>query len=283
MVCCCDRKLCEWLLRIGNALAALLGLLLLGCGLYLMFGPVNASNNLLEFLKLEQVPQSYALLTRFPIVVVCIGAAIFLLSAITFCVTGTSCGKCYYCVYSPLLMILSIAIAFAVVVLYLASKTIEGSDYQEIKILGFNLTPQLELLWTKGVVDDTETMCELQEVVQCSGYYDDQCVVPPGGNFTVQDVVTGCPAQFVLANSTGAPQPPSAVTNATLEALGDQVGWDVEKCYYEEQKTLSFGCLRTFAEILYEVGNILFIPGLVIACYVFLLSAIASYLNCCTC
>ena len=22
MVCCCDRKLCEWLLRIGNALAA---------------------------------------------------------------------------------------------------------------------------------------------------------------------------------------------------------------------------------------------------------------------
>ncbi len=93
MVCCCDRKVCEWLLRIGNAMAALLGLLLLGCGLYLVFGPVTASNNLLEFLKLDKVPQSYGLLTRFPIVVVCIGAAIFLLSAITFCITGTSCAK----------------------------------------------------------------------------------------------------------------------------------------------------------------------------------------------
>ena len=38
MVCCCDAIICMLLFRIANGIAAVAGLGLLGCGLYLQFG-----------------------------------------------------------------------------------------------------------------------------------------------------------------------------------------------------------------------------------------------------
>jgi len=46
--------------------------------------------------------------------------------------------------------------------------------------------------------------------------------------------------------------------------------------------SVALGCLSTFAEILYQLGNTLFIPGLVIGSYCLALSLISSYLTCCT-
>ena len=77
------------------------------------------------------------------------GAAIFVLAAVSICVVSTPCGKCYLCLYSPLLMILSIAILFGTIVLYLASRTIKSSDFQEVTILGYELTDKMEGLWIK--------------------------------------------------------------------------------------------------------------------------------------
>ena len=64
MVCCIDKVVCEWLLRIGNALAAVAGLFLLACGLYLEFGGVESESKLLEFLKLQDIQQVYTVVAR---------------------------------------------------------------------------------------------------------------------------------------------------------------------------------------------------------------------------
>lgn len=107
----------------------------------------------------------------------------------TFCIvavfcTGASCSKCWYCFYSPVLLLCSVAIIFGVVVLNLSARTIESSDGQVIEILGYNINGQLEVLWAKGILDNRETLCQLQEVVGCSGFYNEQCRVPPTGDFS---------------------------------------------------------------------------------------------------
>merc|ERR1711977_487199 len=279
MVCCIDKVLCEVLLRIGNGVAALAGLFLLGCGLYLEFGGLDASSELMGFLKLHDIEQVYAVVARFPIWMMVLGSVIFVLAVVSIFCTGSSCSNCFYC---PLLMLCAGVIIFGAVVLNLAAKAIETSDYQEIKILGYKLNDKLEMLWVKGVLDDTKTLCELQEVVQCSGFYDYQCVVPLTGNFTQTEVLSGCPAQAELYQATSALQTPSTVNNQTLRAISDEVGYNVAKCLYYETDNVDFGCLRTLAEIMHQVGQVLFIPGLVIGGYCFLLSLIASYLTCCT-
>lgn len=123
MVCCIDRIFCETILKIGNALAALVGLFLIACGLYLEFGPVDASSKLLEFLKLQNIEQVYNVVARFQIWVIVLGAVIFVLALFTFFCTGSNLAKVYYCIYSPVLMLLSLLIFFAVGVLYVAAKS----------------------------------------------------------------------------------------------------------------------------------------------------------------
>ncbi|QDZ23441.1 hypothetical protein HOP50_10g59800 [Chloropicon primus] len=281
MVCCIDKFCCEWILRVLNLIAALAGLFLLGCGLYLEFGGATSSSELLEFLKLHDIQEVFRVAARYPIWMIVLGAVIFVVALVSVFCTGASCSNCYYCVYSPVLMLCSAAIIFGAVILHLAAKTTASSDFQEIKILGYDLNERLVLLWAQGVMEDTQTMCELQEVVQCSGFYDGQCLVPPT-NFTEVQVITGCPAQRELHKATGSLQTPSTITNQTMEAISEEVGYNVGKCLYYETSNVEFGCLRTLAEILYQVGNVLFIPGLVIGGYCFVLSLVASYLTCCT-
>jgi len=281
MVCCIDRIFCETILKIGNALAALVGLFLIACGLYLEFGPVDASSKLLEFLKLQNIEQVYNVVARFQIWVIVLGAVIFVLALFTFFCTGSNLAKVYYCIYSPVLMLLSLLIFFAVGVLYVAAKSTESNDYQKISILGYSLTDKFQALWVKGVVQDTETICELEEVVQCSGFYDAQCIVPPTGSVTQQEVITHCPAQYQIFEGTGSIQSPSTISNDTLQDISKDVGWNVSKCLYYETENVNYGCLRTLAMILYQVGTVLFIPGLVIASYILLLSLASSYLTCC--
>lgn len=280
MVCCCDAIICMLLFRIANGIAAVAGLGLLGCGLYLQFGGTSASSDLLEFLRLQEVEEIYKIVARYPIWICVVGAAIFVLAAVSICVVSTPCGKCYLCLYSPILMILSIAILFGTIVLYLASRTIKSSDFQEVTILGYELTDKMEGLWIKGVIDDTAAMCELQEVVQCSGFYDDQCVVPPTGNFTQAQVLAACPARSQIFKSTG--QFGGTTDNATLSEISASAGYDVGACLESEVQNEAVGCLRSLSEILYQLGNVLFIPGLVLGGYFLVLSLISSYMTCCT-
>merc|ERR1712118_407059 len=185
MVCCIDRIFCETILKIGNALAALVGLFLIACGLYLEFGPVDASSKLLEFLNLQNIEQVYNVVARFQIWVIVLGAVIFVLALFTFFCAGSNLAKVYYCIYSPVL---------------------EGP---------------------------------------------------------------------------GSIQSPSTISNDTLQDISKDVGWNVSKCLYYETENVNYGCLRTLAMILYQVGTVLFIPGLVIASYILLLSLASSYLTCC--
>merc|ERR1712010_1122 len=215
-----------------------------------------------------------------PIWICIIGAVIFVLAAVSICIVSTPCGKCYLCLYSPILMILSIAILFGTIVLYLASRTIKSSDFQEVTILGYELTDKMEGLWIKGVIDDTAAMCELQEVVQCSGFYDDQCLVPPTGNFTQAQVLAACPARSQIFKSTG--QFGGTTDNATLSEISASAGYDVGVCLESEVENEAVGCLRSLSEILYQLGNVLFIPGLVLGGYFLVLSLISSYMTCCT-
>ncbi|WZN60212.1 hypothetical protein HKI87_02g17410 [Chloropicon roscoffensis] len=282
MVCCIDKVVCEWLLRIGNALAAVAGLFLLACGLYLEFGGVESESKLLEFLKLQDIQQVYTVVARFPIWMMVVGSVIATFCIVAVFCTGASCSKCWYCFYSPVLLLCSVAIIFGVVVLNLSARTIESSDGQVIEILGYNLNGQLEVLWAKGILDDRETLCQLQEVVGCSGFYNEQCRVPPTGDFSQAQVVAGCPAQAELFNATGSLQTPATVTNETLSEISSAAGYNVGKCLYYETENVALGCLSTFAEILYQLGNTLFIPGLVIGSYCLALSLISSYLTCCT-
>jgi hypothetical protein len=265
-----------------NAIAGLAGLFVLGCGLYLEFGGVDSESKLLEFLKLNDIDAIFNVVVRFPIWIMVLGTAVFLLALVSFFCTGSKCSKCFYVFYSSALLVCAIVIFFVCVVLRIAANTVEESDYQQITILGFNLNEKISVLWMKGVVDDTESICELQEVVQCSGFYDSQCKVPPT-NYSQSEVLSSCPAQYTIFGYTGQLTDPSTVTNSTLAPINDQAGWNVAECLANETRYLDFGCLRTLAEILYQVGKVLFIPGLVIGSYILVLSLLASYLQCCTC
>ena len=282
MVCCLDRVACECVLKIMNAIAGMAGLFILGCGLYLEFGGVDSEDKLLEFLKLNDIDAVFNVVARFPIWIMVVGSAIFLLALISFFCTGSKCSKAFYCFYSSVLMVCAIAIFFVVIVLRVAANTVESSDYQQITILGFNLNEKIQVLWMKGVVDDTKSICELQEVVQCSGFYDLQCKVPPT-NYTQSEILSSCPAQYQIYQTTGQLTDPSTVTNSTLAPINDKAGWNVGECLANETQNVDFGCLRTLAEILYQVGKVLFIPGLIIGSYILVLSLLASYLQCCTC
>ena len=146
----------------------------------------------------------------FPIWMMVVGSVIATFCIVAVFCTGASCSKCWYCFYSPVLLICSVAIIFGVVVLNLSARTIESSDGQVIEILGYNLNGQLEVLWAKGILDDRETLCQLQEVVGCSGFYNEQCRVPPTGGFSQV-------SEFLRPNSSARhegrepPTPPSSL------------------------------------------------------------------------
>ena len=157
-----------------------------------------------------------------------------------------------------------------------------GSDYQRVEILGQDLTSLFQDLWKKSVVTDTKEVCELQDIVQCSGFFDSQCVVP--SRLTTEQIIAHCPAQYAMYKSTGdiVVYPSPAVTNDTLKAASEQEGFSVGDCLEDETEYAERGCFQTLARILEDFAETLFIPGIVLACYFFLLAFVASYLTCCT-
>mmetsp|Transcript_6762 Transcript_6762/g.17222 ORF Transcript_6762/g.17222 Transcript_6762/m.17222 type:complete len:283 (+) Transcript_6762:234-1082(+) len=278
MAGCLDRYVCEVALKVGNAIVAIAGLFLLGCGLYLQFGGVNATDNLLEFVKLGDM-KAFRILASFPIWVAVFGGVVFILALVCFLCTGSKISKPFYCCYSTFLIFVAVAIAFVVIVLRLAANTIESNHFQEVELLGYDFTDKFQLLWMKGVIEDTESICQLQEVVECSGFYNYQCQVPPS-NFTQEEVLTHCPAQHKIYFTTSSLT--TNIDNATLAEVDEKAGWSVSNCLEDEREFVSMGCLSTLAELLYRMGNALFIPGLIIAGYLLVLSLIASYLTCCS-
>ena len=70
--------------------------------------------------------------------------------------------------------------------------------------------------------------------------------------------------------------------NTTIQFLNEDVGWDIGSCLAKELKNVESGCLSSLAKILYQIGKVLFIPGLIIAGYIGALSLICTYLTCCT-
>lgn len=280
MVCCIDRKFCELLLKIGNALGALAGLALVAGGLYIEFGGADATDNLIGFLKLSSVEGTLRLATTFPIWIAVIGGVVFLLASISFCCTGSKLAKPFYCVYSTLLTLAAIAVIGVAVALKLAASGIESSDYQSVSVFGYDLTEKLQLLWVQQTVENTENVCSFEVVVGCSGFYNDQCGLPAQTSTNTQDILVHCPAQNEIFKTLGDLSP--AFNNGTLFGVNDSSGWGVTECLDTELSNADTGCLASIAKLVYEAGTNLFIPLLVIGGYLALLSSFATYLTCCT-
>ena len=122
--CCCDRSVCEWILRIGCVIAGLLGLGLVGCGLYMTFGPETATQDVQEFLKLASIADTFRLVVRFPWIIVIVGAVVFLGALASVLCMRTKFAQPFYCCFSTILYLCGALTVFMVVVMSLASQSV---------------------------------------------------------------------------------------------------------------------------------------------------------------